>query len=90
MSRPALRLAAAALWLLAVGCGSQNPAPVSSPTPDPYVDQRGGILRVGMDLRGYEEFQVSEDGTSFNTVWDPQTTWAAEPSRSFAAACCAP
>lgn len=74
------------MWLLALGCGTQNPVPSGSPTPDPNADRRGGILHVSMDLAGYEEFQLSEDGTSFNFVWDPQATWAAEPFELFR--CC--
>jgi len=86
VNKPAARLAAIAVWLMALGCGTQDPTPVASPTTDPNADRRGGILRVGMDLASYEEFQLSEDGTSFNFVWDPQATWAEDPFALFR--CC--
>lgn len=83
---------AALLHALVVGtfvtasCASPSPSPIASPTAtSSFGPVTGGTLRVGMNLEGYESFQVSDDGT-FNSVWDPQTTWAAEPWEVFR--CC--
>jgi peptide/nickel transport system substrate-binding protein len=48
----------------------------------------GGTLRVAMDIRVYESFQldVNVDPPRFNNVWDPSRTWVQEPFELFR--CC--
>lgn len=73
------------LWAVACAAPTQTPGPSPRQT-NGLEALAGGTLRVGMDIRGYESFQLSEDGTTFNFVWDPQATWAADPWEIFR--CC--
>ncbi len=70
--------------LLLAACAQAAPTPSASPT-GTALGPIGGTLRVGMDLAGYESYQVDEQGT-YNRAWDPQTTWAQEPFELFR--CC--
>lgn len=65
-----IRVLAMFIVLALIACGS----PVPTPSPSPF-QPRGGVLRVGMDIAGYESFQTDPD-LGFDRSWDPAFAWS--------------
>jgi len=69
--------------LLVLACAS--PAPAPTPSPARTQPPEGGVLRVGMDIAGYEFFQRDEE-LGWDRSWDPQFAYSAATFEIFR--CC--